>query len=389
MNKEHILTPGLLWLMAVTTGVVVANNYYNQPLLGEMAKDFNVSEAEISNIPMLTQVGYALGLFFIVPLGDMFRRKKLILIDFLFILAALFLMATSPTLWLLKMASLCIGISSVIPQIMVPMAAQLAKESNRGKAIGVVMTGMFIGILGSRTLSGFIGDYFGWRTVYYTAIVLMSILWLLLKWKLPEITPEFQGSYKDLLKSVLEQFKIRPKLRLAAIRGGLDFACFSAFWTTLIFLLESSNFELGSKEAGSFGFIGIAGTLLASYIGKLSDNINKNLIISIGIVLIMLSWFILGISDKGIIGLIIGALFLDMGVQSVHITNQTIIFENNPPERNRINTVYMVCYFIGGALGTVVAGWLWQHFQWTGVATFGGILATLTLIIHLKFKIIS
>lgn len=385
MEKRE-LSSGLLLLMAVTTGFVVANNYYNQPLLGEMARYFSVTESEISSIPMLTQIGYALGLFLIVPLGDKFKRKKMILVDFFFIIAALLSAATAQTPFALKIASLCIGLTSVIPQVMVPMAAQLASDDNRGKVIGVVMTGMFVGVLGSRTISGFVGGYLGWQAVYYMGAAFMVILWGLLKWKLPEINPDFKGNYGELLVSIIGQFRTKPKLRLAALRGGLDFACFSIFWTTLVFYLETPLFSLGPQVAGSFGFVGIAGALLASTVGKLTDKFNKNLIISIGVLIVMGSWVVLGLGSGSIVGLIIGALFLDMGIQSVHITNQTIIFENNPPERNRINTVYMVVYFTGGALGTFIGGWVWQHYQWPGVAITGFLFGALTLTSHLIWK---
>ncbi len=380
------LPKSLLILMAIGTGMVVANNYYNQPLLAIMAKDFGIKESQISNVPMLTQIGYAVGLFLIVPLGDKLERKKLILTDFIFIIAALLSAALSPTPLLLMISSFFIGLSSVIPQLFVPMSAQLADEKNRGRAIGTVMTGMFIGILGSRTLSGLIGELLGWRAMYFIAAGLMALLWLILKFRLPQLHPDFKGNYGELLQSILHQFKSKPQLRLAGIRGALDFASFSVFWTTLVFLLEGEPFHMGSDVAGAFGFAGIAGAVIAGVVGRLTDRMNKNYIISIAILIIMLSWIGLYFSSTSIIGLAIAALFLDMGIQSVHITNQTIIFEGNPPERNRINTVYMVMYFVGGAFGTSVGAFAWQTLQWTGVSIAGFGFGALTLFAHLVFK---
>lgn len=372
--------------MAVGTGLVVANNYYNQPLLAIMAASFGISESKISVVPMLTQIGYALGLFLIVPLGDKFRRKKLILTDFIFIIAALLGAALAPSPTWLMIASFFIGLSSVIPQLFVPMAAQLASDEKRGVAIGTVMTGMFIGILGSRTLSGFVGEHLGWRTMYLIAAGIMLLLCLLLKLRLPEIQPDFKGNYLSLLKSIVEQFRTRPKLRLAALRGALDFGSFSIFWTTLVFLLEAPPFNLGSDVAGSFGLVGIAGALMASVVGKLSDKMNKNLLIFIAVLIILAAWIILGVSNNNLLGLIIGALFLDLGIQSVHITNQTIIFEGNPKARNRINTVYMVLYFAGGAFGTFIGGLAWAHFQWIGVSIAGFSMGLLVLLVHLIWR---
>jgi len=377
------LSTTLLIIMSITTGVVVANNYYNQPLLGLMAKDFGVSELQISSIPMLTQIGYACGLFFIVPLGDKLKRKKLILVDFAFIIAALIGMALSKSPFTLKLFSFLIGFTAVIAQLLIPMAAQLATDNKRGRAIGTVMSGLLMGILASRTLSGYIGAQFGWQAIYYIAAVFISLLFFCLVKYLPELPAEFNGSYPSLLKSLITQFRTQPNLRLASFRGAFDFACFSVFWTTIVFLLEGAPFYMGSDVAGAMGLVGIAGAIVASYVGRLSDRMSKNKLIIIGIFIVLLSWIVLGLSGKSLIGLIIGAFLLDWGVQSVHITNQAIIFQGNPPARNRINTVYMVWYFIGGSLGTLIGGYIWFYTGWTGTALSGIILSVLMLLLHI------
>ena len=377
------LHPRLLLLMSVTTGVVVANNYYNQPLLGLMAKDFGISELQISSIPMLTQIGYAFGLFFIVPLGDKLKRKKLILADFAFIIIALIGMALSRSPFQLKLFSFMIGFTAVIAQLLVPMAAQLATDDIRGSAIGTVMSGLLMGILASRTLSGYVGAHMGWQAIYYFAAGMIFLLFFCLVRYLPEIRPDFEGSYPKLLKSIITQFRSQAGLRLASFRGALDFACFSVFWTTIVFLLEGAPFHMGSDVAGAMGLVGIAGAVVASYVGKLSDRVSKNKLIVIGILIVLLSWVVLGFSGSSMVGLIIGAFLLDWGVQSVHITNQAIIFQGNPTARNRINTVYMVWYFIGGSLGTSIGGVIWFYTGWTGTAISGVILSLIMLVLHL------
>ena len=377
------LSKRLLLLMSITTGVVVANNYYNQPLLGLMAKDFGVSELQISSIPMLTQIGYAFGLFFIVPLGDKLKRKKLILADFAFIIIALVGMALSATPFQLKLFSFLIGFTAVIAQLLVPMAAQLSTDDKRGSAIGTVMSGLLMGILASRTLSGYIGAHFGWQAIYYIAAGLIFLLFFCLVRLLPEINPDFKGTYPALLKSIITQFRTQPGLRLASFRGAFDFACFSVFWTTIVFLLEGAPFHMGSDVAGAMGLVGIAGAIVASYVGKLSDRVSKNKLIMMGILIVLLSWVVLGFSGKSMVGLIIGAFLLDWGVQSVHITNQAIIFQGNPTARNRINTVYMVWYFIGGSLGTLVGGAIWFYTGWLGTALSGVILSLMMLVLHI------
>lgn len=382
---EQKLSNSLLYVMAVGAGLVVANNYYNQPLLNLMAKSFQVSEAAVSNIPLFTQLGYAFGLLFIIPLGDKFNRKKLILFDFIAIISSLLIAAISPSLLVLTIASFCIGFSSVVPQLFVPMAAQLANPKDKGRAIGIVMSGLLIGILGSRSISGYVGEYLGWRSMYFIASGIMLLYALVLVFKLPSLTSDFKGSYVKLMQSLWKYFKAEPSVRLAALRGGLGFAGFSAFWTTLVFLMED-NFNYGSGIAGMFGILGIGGALAATWAGKLSDKMNKNRLITIATLVMVLAWGVFEFSGNSIIGLVIGVIFIDMGLQSLHITNQNIIFSKNPEARNRINTIYMVGYFIGGALGTTTGAYAWQWFKWSGVASLGLIYTILILLVHLIFK---
>lgn len=384
-DPEEGISKSVLYLMAAGAGLVVANNYYNQPLLNLIAKDFSVSESAVSNLPLLTQLGYAFGLLFIIPLGDKFPRKKMVMIDFVFIIISLLVMALAPNLPVLIISGFFVGFSCVVPQVFVPMAAQLAQPEKRGSAIGVVMSGLLIGILGSRFISGFVGEYLGWRSMYFIAAGIMLIFWLLLKLKLPELQPDFKGSYKALMKSLWGYFKSESSVRLAAVRGGLGFAGFSAFWTTLVFLMED-NFNYGSGVAGTFGVLGIGGALAASYVGKLSDRMNKNRLITIAIVIMLVAWGIFEFSGHSIIGLVAGVILVDMGLQSLHISNQNIIFSKNPGARNRINTIYMVGYFIGGALGTTTGAYAWQFFHWQGVASLGIFYTCLILIFHISFK---
>ena len=371
--------------MAGGAGLVVANNYYNQPLLSLIAGTFGASESEVSRVPLFTQLGYAFGLLFIIPLGDKFPRKKLILLDFIAIILSLLLAAVAPSLLVLSIASFCVGFSSVVPQLFVPMAAQLAEDKDRGRTIGIVMSGLLIGILGSRILSGFVGEHLGWRSMYFIATGLMLVYWILLKIKLPELFPHFKGTYSELMKSLLFYFSTESSVRLAAIRGGLAFAGFSAFWTTLVFLMEAS-FGYGSGAAGAFGALGIVGALAAGLAGRLSDRLNKNRLISLSTVVIIIAWLVFLFSGSSLAGLIVGVIFIDMGLQALHITNQNIIFSKNSEARNRINTIYMVGYFLGGALGTVTGAYAWEMFKWQGVASLGFCYSVLIIIFHLLLK---
>ncbi|MCD8740397.1 MFS transporter [Mucilaginibacter roseus] len=384
-NNKPALTPALTWLMAIGAGLVVANNYYNQPLLGKIAAEFKITEAKASMIAMLTQIGYATGLLLIIPLGDMLRRKKLILFDFVFIVIALLAAAWAKSITILMVASFFIGLTSVVPQLFVPLAAQLARPEESGKAIGTVMSGLLVGVLTSRTISGFVGEHFGWRSIFFIAAGLMVLLWVALFIKLPDLRPQFKGTYSSLMRSLVHLARTEPALRLAAARGMLGFASFSAFWTTLVFLLEGPPFFKGADVSGAFGIIGAGGAIAASVVGRLSDKMKRSLIITTTLIMMVAAWGVFGVYGYYFAGLIIGVILLDLGLQAMHIVNQTIIFALHPEARNRLNTVYMVCYFIGGALGTWLGGICWQNWGWLGVTVLGGALVLSALLLHLLF----
>ena len=374
-----------LYLMSASAGLIVANLYYNQPLLGQIAATFGVTESAVSNVALSTQLGYAFALLFIIPLGDKVSTNKILRLDFLLMVISLLAAAMSNSILLLIISSFFIGFTSVIPQMFVPMAAPLSDEKGRGRAIGIVMSGLLIGILGSRVLSGLIGAQFGWRSVYYGGTVIMIALFILLKLKLPNLRPTYKGTYGSLMKSLLFYFRTEPLLRLAALRGALSFAGLSAFWTTLVFLMEDS-FGYGSGAAGTFGLLGVAGALAATVVGRMNNKVSKHKIIVYSALLMIVSWGIFYYSTHSILGLIVGAILVDLGMQALHITNQNIIFSKNPQARNRVNTIYMVGFFIGGAIGTFLGAFAWQHYGWTGVSSLGLILAITTLLVHLMAK---
>jgi predicted MFS family arabinose efflux permease len=376
------LTNATLWIMTLTTGLVVANIYYNQPLLNDMATTYHVSNGKAGQVSMLTQIGYAVGMLFIVPLADMVKRKRLMLIDFAFVIAALLLTALAPNIHILILSGFLLGATSIIPQLLIPMGAHLAKPHERGKKIGFMMSGLLIGILLSRTLSGFIGAHFGWRTMFYIAAAIMIVMWVLIYFLLPEVEPDYKGTYKTLMRSLVHLFKSEPKLQLASLRGALCFACFSAFWTTLVFLLKQ-QFNQGSDVAGAFGLVGAFGAIAAGLMGRLSDKMDPYKLSTITLFLLLLSFIIFLFSANSIAGLILGVIIMDLGVQATHISNQAIIFSLNPAARNRINTIYMVSYFIGGALGTFLATRVWGTYNWAGVCAIGITLSVITIIIHL------
>lgn len=385
VDKQN-LSKSTLWLMTIGAGLVVANNYYSQPLLGMIARDIGASEEATSRIFMITQIGYAIGLLLILPLSDMFNRKRIILTNFGFVILSLLAFSFGKSLMVLLITGFLIGLTSVVPQIFVPIAAQLSKPEDRTKNVGMVMSGLLIGILASRVFSGIVAEHFGWRVVYYIAAIIIFILGLAIAKRLPVIQPTFKGTYKELMGSIFHYVKTIPSLRLASIRGAFGLGSFSVFWTILTFRLEQPPFMQGSEVAGLLSLFGIAGALCTSFIGYIPASVSKNTIITIASLLMIISWVIFGIAGATYIGLIIGIILLDMGLQSVHVCNQSIVFSSHPEASNRLNTIYMVSYFIGGSLGTLIGGKVWGIYGWIGVVIAGILFVLGGLISHLIFS---
>ncbi|GAA4345956.1 MFS transporter [Hymenobacter saemangeumensis] len=364
------LSPALVWLMALTCGLVAANIYYNQPLLADIGRTFGLRDSGAALVATATQLGYTLGMLFMVPLGDKLERKRLMLLMLLGAAACLVLAALAPTFAALVAASVLIGLFSAVPQLLVPMAAHLASEESRGRVVGRVMSGLLIGILLSRTVSGYVGAHFGWRSMFGGGAVLMVLLVAVLARALPTDRPAFTGTYGSLMKSLLTLTRTQPGLRRAALVGACLFASFSVFWTTLTFFLEGA-YRYGSDVAGFFGLIGAVGALAASWAGKAADQRGPDYAITRGIGLALAAYAVLGLGGYHLAALVVGVILLDVGVQAAHISNQASIFGLVPAARSRLNTVYMTGYFIGGSLGSVVGGLAWASGGWAGVCLAG------------------
>ncbi|MBD2721638.1 MFS transporter [Hymenobacter sp. BT189] len=361
--------------MAVTCGLVVANIYYNQPLLAAIGRTFHKTDSGASLAATATQIGYTLGMLLVVPLGDMLERKRLMLFMLLGAAGAMAAAAFAPSFALLAAASVLIGLLSAVPQLLVPMAAHLAPEAERGRVVGRVMSGLLIGILLSRTVSGYVGLHLGWRAMFEIGAGLMVLLVALLAWQLPQDRPSFTGSYASLMKSLGTLVREQPALRRATLVGAFLFAAFSVFWTTLAFYLEGPRFHYGSDVAGFFGLIGAFGALAAPLAGKTADTRGPDYTIGLGIALALGAYAILGLGGGWVAGLVVGVILLDVGVQATHISNQSLIFSLVPEARSRLNTVYMTGYFTGGSLGSVLGGLAWTHGGWPGVCLLGAGLA--------------
>ena len=378
-SNRSAIDSRLVWVLAIACAISVANLYYIQPLLADIKLTFSTSEAAVGIVATLTQVGYALGLLLIIPLGDTFNRRSLTVIMLGIVTISLVATALAPTLPFLAVASFALGFTTVVPQILIPFAATLARPSERGRVIGIVMSGLLIGVLLARTLSGFVAAQFGWRTMYWIAAVLMVALLFVLRVILPTEEPHEHLNYSQLLRSLWGLLRTEPVLREASLFGGLIFGAFSAFWVTLVFFLGTPPYHFGSEVAGLFGVVGVVGALAASVIGKLSDRIDARNITGITLAIALLSFVLLWLIGHFLWGLIVGIILLDLGTQGTQISNQTRIYSLKAELRSRLNTIYMVSYFIGGSVGSLLGAYAWNIARWNGVCLVGGILLVIAL----------
>lgn len=386
LKENEGLPASLLWTLAIAAGISVANIYYNQPLLSMISHDLGISEFKANLIAMITQIGYAIGLLFIIPLGDMFQRKRIILVSFSILILSLLIIGLSQNIYIILSASFFTGMCSVMPQIFVPIASQFSKQEMKGRNVGIVISGLLTGILASRVISGLIGEYLGWRVMFFIAAILMLICLVVVIKVLPKITPTFKGKYIDLMKSLLLLIKEYPKLRIYSIRAALAFGSFLAMWSCLAFKMELPPFYAGSNVVGLLGLCGVAGALSASFVGKYVKQVGVKRFNYIGCALILFAWLLFYSGGNTYIGLIAGIIIIDIGMQCIQLSNQTSIFDLSPKAANRINTIFMTTYFIGGSLGTFLAGTFWHWFGWQGVIGVGICLTAISLLITIFSK---
>lgn len=371
------LSTSALYAMAAASGIAVANIYYNQPMLGIMQHDFP-GEPITGFIPTATQLGYALGLFFILPLGDIVHRSKLIVGQFFVLAAALVLAALAPTAWSLVAASLVVGASASVAQQIVPFAASLAAPEKRGSTIGTVMAGVLSGILFSRTLSGFVGAHFGWREMFWLGVPMALVAAALMAITLPDHAPVSRMAYGNALRSLAHLWKREHALRSAALMQAALFASFTAFWTVLALYLATPKFGLGADVAGLFGIVGAVGVFAAPLAGRVADRQGPHFVVWLGIVLTIASWLLFGLWSS-LAALVLGVVVLDFGIQSALVSNQHIIYALDPEARSRLNTIFMTAMFLGGAAGAALASLVWSDAGWGGVTVLGGLLGVVAL----------
>jgi len=359
-----------VWFMAASTGVIVANIYYIQPLLADIARAFGLSVTNVGFIAMLTQIGTALGMLFFVPLGDSRERRSLITLLLAVATVALVFIALARNAVWLALACFVVGMMGATVHLFVPFAAHLAPPRERGRVVGTVFSGILLGILLARTFSGSVGAHLGWRAVYAIAAAMMLCVAILVQFLLPRSKPAVELPYLSLLRSTVGLIREHRDLREAAFLGGCLFCCFSAFWTTLVFFLGTPPYHYGAEAAGLFGLIGAGGAAGAPLFGRLADRRGPRFAVGLAMFSVLLSFGLMWVAGKILAGLIVGVLLMDMGTQAGHIANQTRIYSLDADARSRLNMFYMVCYFVGGAIGSLLGAYAWRVRGWTGVCVF-------------------
>jgi predicted MFS family arabinose efflux permease len=376
------IKPAHVWLMAFCVGAVVANTYYIQPLLSIIARHFHISVSQVGAVAMLTQFGGALGMLIFVPLGDTKERRGLVVSLLAVQCVCMALMASAQNLPWLVLASFGIGLTTSTVHVIVPYATHLVSPARRGSTVGTVLAGLLFGILLARTFSGLLGAWLGWRAIYWVGSALMLLLAVLIRSGLPSSQPDLQLSWPSLIRSAFSLIRQQPVLRESAALGAIFFSSFNAFWTTLVFFLQTPPYHYGSAVAGLFGLVGAVGAVCAPFIGRMADRYGARRNVFVSLLVTLASFVIMYLFGHHMIGLIAGVILLDLGVQSGHVSNQTRIYSLIPEARSRLNMVYMVSYFTAGALGSYLGSLLWQHFAWAGVCSLGCLLLLAGFVIH-------
>lgn len=379
LKENEGIERSLLLTMAVIAGLTVANCYYNQPLLEMIRHDMGVSQHAANLITVVTQIGYALGLCFLIPMGDLYSRRRIIVINMSVAAVMAVIIAFALRVWIVWGASLLLGACSVIPQFFIPIAGQYSEKKNKSRNMGIVLSGLLTGILASRVISGYVGEWLGWREMFIIAALIMIVCMILTLKIMPQIDSNYIGTYRGLMKSVFHIVANNARIRLYAIRAAFSFGSMMAIWSCLAFRLAQAPFFSGSEMVGTLGMCGIAGALAASGLGKLVNQWGIRRMSLYGACLQLVAWTTAYLFGDTYLGLIVAIILVDIGLQCLQLSNQSGCIQEMPEASNRANTIFMTTYFIGGSFGTYCAGLAWTHEGWMGVCAVGAVLAAISL----------
>lgn len=368
----------ILLLMTSAIAATAANLYYSQPILPLIGNEFNLTDSQLGSIPALTQLGYAFALLFISPLGDSIARRRLIGILSCLLIVACSFAVFAPSLPLLLIAVFLIGVSANITQQLIPFAASLVSAEKKGATLGTLMMGLTLGILLSRTLSGFVGENFGWRGVFVMSALLAAVFGLLLRLFLPTNTPHTSLGYWPLLKSSVSLFMQHKPLQIFTLTGAFWFAAFNVLWATLAIYVSDAPFNYNAQQAGLFGVIALAGVIGAKASGKWVNALGSKKLVTMVLILAAIGFAMTGVFLGNLIVLIIGIILIDFAIFSAQVANQVRVFSIDPSAQSRINGIYMLGYYLGGAVGSILGVKAFALYQWPGVVTVSILLIALS-----------
>ena len=360
----------LLWLMAIACGLCAGANYYCQPLIHSIQQYYQVPESQVALTVTFAQVSYALGLLFIVPVGDIINKTKLIPLLMFFAAIGLLICAFAVNLPMLWVGTVIVGLFSVAAQVLIPLATMAVRPEKTGEVVGFLMRGLLVGLLLSTSLAGLLSNLFNWRLIYIVSSILMLVLAFLLRKRLPHV-PTIKMSYGKIFKSMATLLNEEKRLIYRALIGGFAFGAMSILFSTIAVLLTSKPFELADVMIGLVTLIGVFGALSTTKIGKIADRGHTDLLTWIGIVVLAISWIFLYFGGKSLISYMLGYGVINLGLAIVHTSNQNIIFRLRPNAKSRINSIYMTVYFTGGACGSALGVYAWHHGGWTMTCLVG------------------
>ncbi|CAH2465963.1 MULTISPECIES: MFS transporter [Bacillus] len=381
LNQQPSMSHALVLLFATACGMSVANIYFAQPLLDQLSNEFGINHSIIGVVITITQIFYGLGLLLLVPLGDLLNQRRLIVGQMLLSTTALVIVGTASSSMVLFAGMALVGLLAVVTQTLVAFAATIASPTERGRVVGIVTSGIVIGILLARTFAGILTDVAGWRSVYLFSAALMLLMVFMFIKMLPNVEREVKSlSYPQLIRSVLALFIQERTLRVRSVLAMLIFADFSILWTSLVLPLSTPPIALSHSAIGAFGLVGVAGALAAARAGKLADQGYGQRTTGIALALLLISWLFISYIEQSLIALVIGIVLLDLAVQAIHVTNQTMILPLHTEARSRLTAGYMVFYSIGSAGGSIASTQIYVHFGWGGVSLLGASVSALALL---------
>jgi len=381
LNQQPSMSHALALLFAAACGMSVANIYFAQPLLDQLSNEFGINHSIIGVVITVTQIFYGVGLLLLVPLGDLLNQRRLIVGQMLLSTTALVIVGTASSSMVLFAGMALVGLLAVVTQTLVAFAATIASPTERGRVVGIVTSGIVIGILLARTFAGILTDVAGWRSVYLFSAALMLLMVFMFIKMLPNVEREVKSlSYPQLIRSVLTLFIQERTLRVRSVLAMLIFADFSILWTSLVLPLSTPPIALSHSAIGAFGLVGVAGALAAARAGKLADQGYGQRTTGIALALLLISWLFISYMEQSLIALVIGIVLLDLAVQAIHVTNQTMILPLHTEARSRLTAGYMVFYSIGSAGGSIASTQIYAHFGWGGVSLLGASVSAFALL---------